>query len=462
MGAQSFIALLALCAQAGPSAGIAGSSSAVAGKTNLGAGVADPLMEPVADAPEQVGSFGDALRRLKAGSDTLAIAAGRAAAAAAQSRQTLAALLPTIQGGLAAHYDLLHPDAPPPVNGAASASGTGGRPTTPLVMGQVVAQVPLVNLRLLRGRRAAETIAEAEETAFADTNRTLVLALGSTLVSVLAAERAASLQREGLRNALERQFLVERTLELGSGTRLDLVRAQQDTSLARADVVIGREQVVSGRENLGTLLGSSKPVGVNTALATGLSSSLASFCKKVPFPQRPDVLEARLRLRAAEELVDEARAQYFPSLGLQSAASVMTVEPGPFRVPAWTVSAVLDVPIWDGGARGARVAERRFLSQVAAAQARLDGRNAEVEIARTHRGVALARALVDQAQIARDLAREADRMTRRSYEGGDATSFELVQSAQALRQAELILAARQFDLESAGIAAFVAQASCQF
>ena len=77
-------------------------------------------MEPIADAAERVGSFGEALRRLKAGSDTLAIAAGRAAAAAAQSRQTLAALFPTIQGGLAAYFDLLHPDTPPPVSGAGS------------------------------------------------------------------------------------------------------------------------------------------------------------------------------------------------------------------------------------------------------------------------------------------------------------------------------------------------------
>ncbi|HEY0715405.1 MAG TPA: TolC family protein, partial [Polyangia bacterium] len=287
------------------------------------------------------------------------------------------------------------------------------------------------------------------------------LALGSTLVNVVAAERAAGLQREGLRNALERQFLVERTLELGSGTRLDLVRAQQDTSLARADVVVGREQVMSGRETLGVLLGSSQPVSLEPTVTDGLVGSIAAVCKKAPLSLRPDVLEARLRLRAAEELIDEARAQYFPALGLQSATSVLTVEPGPFRVPAWTISAVLDVPIWDGGGRGARVAERRFLAQVAAAQARLIGRDAEVEVTRTRRAVDVARALVEQAQVARDLAREADRMTRRSFEGGAATSFELVQSAQALRQAELVLVARQFDLENAGIAALLAEASCQ-
>ncbi|HEY0706949.1 MAG TPA: TolC family protein, partial [Polyangia bacterium] len=369
------------------------------------------------------------------------------------------ALLPSIQGSLGAHYDLLHPDDPPPVGGAASAAG---RATMPLGLGQVSAQVPVANVRLWRARKAAGTNAEAAEATRANTQRTLVLTLGSTLVGVLAAEKAAALQRDGLRNALERQFLVERTLELGSGTRLDLVRAQQDTSLARADVIVGREQVVSARETLAALFGSSSPVSLAPSVADGLVRELQGICQKVPLVQRADVLEARLRLRAAEELVDEARAQYFPALSLQTATSAITVDPGTFHVPAWTVSAVLDVPIWDGGARGARVAERRFLAQVAAAEARLAGRDAEIDFERTRRSVDVARALLEQAQTARDLAREADRMTRRSFEGGDATSFELVQSAQALRQAELVLAARQFDLESAGLAALVAEAACQF
>lgn len=428
--------------------------------------VSDPLLTPLPPAARRLSGFEPALAALRRGSDRLVISGARARAAAARQRQALAPLLPSIQATASAIVDVLHPRTPPAMAGASAAGTDGARPTVPLGVGQVAAQVPIVDVSLWKARAAARASAEAEAATHADDQRTLLGTLASALVELLSADRAADLQRDGLRQALEREYLVGRTLELGSGTRLDLVRAQQDTRLARADVLVGRERVLQARESLGALLGSDEPIGVEPGLAVGaFLASLDKVCRPVSLKWRPDLLASRLRLRAADDAVAEARAEYLPSLLLQSSVAAYTMESGPtdvgtLRVPSWTVAAVLSIPLYDGGGRGARLDERRWTAQAAQHELRLLGREANIELIRARRGVEVAGQVLDEASSARDLARDADRMTRRSFEAGAATSFELVQSAQALRQAELALAAREFDLAGARFAARVAEATC--
>jgi outer membrane protein TolC len=422
----------------------------------------DPLLQPLPAASARLASFDQGVRQLRRRSDALGSAVAQAAAAAARSRQALAPLLPTIQGSLAAYHDILHPGTAPVVAGAGPTNVPGPRPTDPVGVGQLSLVVPLFNLQLWQRRASARAQAQAEQATAEDSVRTLIGALAGAVIDVQAAERAAELQREGLKNALERQFLVQRTLDLGTGTRLDLVRAQQDTRLARADVLLGREQVMQRREALGSLLGEDQPLGVDGGLAReDLLVASSRFCRSVPLEQRPDLRAARLRAQAAEEATDDARAEYVPSLTFQSTATAQTVDPGPLRFPSWTVSALLSVPIWDGGGRAARVDERQWLAQSFGHELRQASRDAHFELTRSGRAVVVAQAVLGEAQAARELALDIDRMTRRSFETGAATSFELVQSAQQLRQAELALATRGFELLGARVTALLAEGSCE-
>ena len=84
------------------------------------------------------------------------------------------------------------------------------------------------------------------------------------------------------------------------------------------------------------------------------------------------------------------------------------------------------------------------------------------EVARARRGVDVAEALVKAAAEARALAEQTDQLTRRSFEIGRSTSLELVQSAAALRQAELALALREFELVQARLDAFLTEARCDW
>src|SRR4029453_14733365 len=111
------------------------------------------------------------------------------------------------------------------------------------------------------------------------------------------------------------------------------------------------------------------------------------LCQQVTVSNRADVQAARLLQRASEEQTSAARAEYIPSLALTSAVSAVSAEAGPVRVPSWAVSAVLAVPLWDGGGRGARVEQQRWQAYAAQREARQVEREAGADRARALRGV---------------------------------------------------------------------------
>ena len=75
-----------------------------------------------------------------------------------------------------------------------------------------------------------------------DTQRRLTLGVARTLVATVASERAAELNRVGLRQALERAALTQRSFELGASNQLDVVRVSQDVAVARESLVSGDER----------------------------------------------------------------------------------------------------------------------------------------------------------------------------------------------------------------------------
>ncbi|HZI16103.1 MAG TPA: TolC family protein, partial [Myxococcus sp.] len=89
-------------------------------------------------------------------------------------------------------------------------------------------------------------------------------------------------------------------------------------------------------------------------------------------------------------------------------------------------------------------------------------RGVTVEVAQVRRGIEVATSARDIAARERELAAENERLTRRSFEVGTGTSLELIQAAAALRQAELNLVVREFELEQARVGAFLAEAACEW
>lgn len=410
----------------------------------------DPLLTPLPAAPQQVSGWADARKRLIARSTDLERAAAAVGHADAQWRLALSALLPDASGSLAVTEDL-H-DEPVP----------GSTATDPLWTGRVSVDVPIVDVAAWKGHAAAKAAQRGARAELAEARRDLDQQLADTLIAVGVAERISLLNRDGLRLALDRLALGEKAFSLGAATELDVVRIRQDVAVARQALVAGDEQARRAREALGLALGVEGEMGVAAGvdLAT-LPDGIRQACRPLDRGEaRSDLAAAMERVDAARRRRGAARAAYLPTLSLAGEYVGWTTDPDGFGTRTWTVSAVLSLPIFDGGRRGATIVDANASLREATAGAEDTRRGVRLDVARARRGLSVAQDLVTSATEARDLALRLDEMTRRSFTIGRATSVDVVQSASTLRLAELTLAQRLFELERARVFALLVEARC--
>lgn len=428
----------------------------------------DPMLAPLPPAHARVDSWEDALAMLRERSTDLRVSEASVQQAEGRWRQALGVLLPNASLNAGVAVDVLNPGSPVIVGGGSIGSiagaGSGVTPTVPLLSGSASLTMPLVDLSAWKSVSSASSNERSARASLKDVQRRLTQGLAQAIVATVAAERAAEINRVGLRQALERYALATRSLELGASTRLDAVRVAQDVSVAREALVFGDEQVRRAREALGIALGRDGAVGVGTSLQLdGLVRATQERCAPLDaLADRPDLVAAKERLGAAEASRSSTQLGYLPRLGLQSSAFGLTTDPGPGRFTTWNIAAVLSVPLWEGGRRGGMVKEGDALVKQAGETLEQARRDVTVEVAQSRRAVDVAEALLKTATEGRELADDTDRLTRRAFEVGRGSSLELVQSGAALRRAELTEAVREFELVQARLDAFLTEAQCNW
>ena len=433
--------------------------------------VNDPMLTPVPAPRRTIATWEEALGYVRARSTDLRIAYDEVRRAEGQARSALAPALTQINGtGFATHNFLTTTFPPNPATDitvlgqtvrAGSISQGGTAPQSNFLNGYITAVQPIVSLAVWDNYGIAKANIETQKLSVEDLKRNLALNVAGAIVSVVTAERIAELNRVGFRNALERHELTTRKKALGAATGLDVVRAQQDVETARAALVTGDESLRQAREALGLALGLPEQVGVaRTVNINGLEQSALQVCKVADtLDSRPDIAAARQRLEVAKRGVHNVYLQFLPTLAVQSTLASTTLD---VANPAttWNIQGVLQVPIWDGGARYGALRQNRALEDEALMQLESLRRTATIQITQARRGVDVAESSRRVAADARALAAETDRLTQVAYREGQGTSLELVISASALRQAEIALALREFDLVRARILAVLALATC--
>jgi outer membrane protein TolC len=463
----SRLSLLVCVALAGPPAiSQAAETSAENAQASVPALVVDPLLAPAPRATTEVASWQEARALLESQATDLQAAVAAVARAEARSRQALAGVLPSarLQGGVG--FDVVNPQVPAlgivGAGGAAIAvaAGRAGTPTQPVAGMALTGTVPVVDIASWMNIGSAEAGVHSASFTEADVRRRLVQSLSRLLVSVVAAERAADLNRGGLRLALERAALTTRLEQLGAAVSLDVVRIQQDVEVARTALLGGDEQLFRAREALAQLLGLEGQAGVATTFdVRGLVDDVGGTCSVVARNERDDVAAAHEAAQQARGSRDQTVWGYAPRLDLTTSAAALTTTTGPV-LGTWSIGAVVSLPLWEGGNREGVVDERNAAIAQAEASVEAARRTVDVEVDRAGRYEGTARALYETARRSRDLAARADQLTRRSFEIGRVGSLELVQTANVLRQAELVLAAREFDWAQARLDSFLTTARC--
>ena len=231
----------------------------------------------------------------------------------------------------------------------------------------------------------------------------VTLGVATAIVAVVAAERVAELNRIGLRTALERRELTSRKQALGVGTGLDVLRADQDVSSARATIVTGDELLRKAREALG-LGGRAARAGRRVTRdpdrrrhGRGRGRAMRALASRTS-SERADIAAAQQRVVVAERNVAQRRA-LVPAHALRAehARSTTADIGGGTPRTTWNISAVLSVPIWDGGARYGILRSARALREEAALQLESQRRAATVGLEQARRSISVAEAALEVA-----------------------------------------------------------------
>ncbi len=420
----------------------------------------DPLLEPPPAAERRLSSWEEAVQLFSAKSPDLKIAAADIVRAGGRKRQALAALLPQAGVTGTAQVGLLPP--PPGVSGFTAAFFGAGQ----LFLVNAVAQLALIDARAWNALATAYEAEDAANLTADDARRLLLLNLAQVLLGVVAAERVAEISRVGLKDALSRLALADRAARAGASTEIDLGRTRQDAELQRAQVVQADEQVRQAREALGLALGLSEPVGLTPDFQLeGLADRVLGRCRTLAgLEDRADQRAARAREELARRATLDVKASFLPSLGVRMNYNAFVLpNPMPNERPdlhIWNVQAVLTVPIWDGGSRYGALRDAKAQEQQAAARRDATERVGRVDVDRARRQVEVANQARVIAAKALEQAERVDQLTRKAFDAGLGTSLELVTAASALRQQQLNLALREYDVVRARVVALFALADC--
>jgi multidrug efflux system outer membrane protein len=418
---------------------------------------ADAMLLPPPPAPRKIASWDEALTLIRSRSPDYITSYESVVRAEAQTRIALAAVLPTLDAQGAYTHQLLSP-ARITIGGATLVTP----PADVWTAGGKLSWA-IVNPRAIYGLGTADKNVELVKLTFEDRRRVIALALVNAMITTLATARVAELNRTGLRAALDRLALTQARLQFGQGTQLDVDRAQQDVAAARATLITGDESLRQAREALGVALGSPVPIAPPGDLDLDqFESGIARACRlNDDIERRPDVAAARSRVELARRAIRDAELQLAPTLNL---SSQLNYSNQPVLAPntTWSLGAVLDLPLYDGGARYGALRDSRAAFEQARQALVLARLEALVGSAQARRGVGVAEQSRDVARAQRDLAARIDWRTRDGYAHGLGTSLDLVISAQALRQADINLALLDFQVGEARANAILTNAECAY
>lgn len=253
--------------------------------------------------------------------------------------------------------------------------------------------------------------------------------------SLLQSNAEISLLSETVKIRKEQVDYVSNRLNSGISTSVDLRRAQQQLSEARAQLESAKLSRALGINTIALILGKT------TSDMKDISWEIGNAVPQIPsvlpselLQRRPDIAEAERRVFAANAKVGAARAAYFPTVGLKANGGYASMDyENLFNSNSftWGVGPSLYIPLFQGGQLNARseAALAEYKNTVASYKATVLSAIKEVEdaLARINFIGEEFKHQTESANAAFDIAQQ----TRLQYDEGVIDYFE-VTDAQRL------------------------------
>lgn len=331
----------------------------------------------------------------------------------------------------------------------ASGQVISGNTTTTSFNGSVSTGIDLfTGFRRGADRRAANAQYQAAEASLTNVTYQQRLTTTNQFYDVVAAEQLLVVRQASLVRAQEQFNVAVTRLRAGAGTTSDSLRSVVTMGQARLAVITTETQLASAEANLGRLIGREGRVRAisDSTLWTVLPDIDTTGLRSEALNNAPSVQVAGANLDAANSSLKAAKAAYFPSLSLSANNSFNANGRNDYQIfQSRSVGLNLSWSIFNRFTREQSIQTQLSSvenSEASAAEARrqvlanLTVRLAELFAART-------RIEITTASVA--AATEDLRVSQERYRLGLATIVELLQSQEALNQAEVDSVNARFD-----------------
>jgi outer membrane protein TolC len=296
-----------------------------------------------------------------------------------------------------------------------------------------------------RAARASRTAAEASLT---DQQFQSALTATQQFFDALAAQQLVRVREAGVKRAEEQLSLSVAKLRVGSATRSDSLRSVVNLGNAQLALVTANSDVTRTQAALGRTLGLDGRV---TAADDSTFYSASVVVDTVALTQEglarsPQVQSATANADAAAASVSAARSQYWPTLALSGSTSWNGSNSSDYQLFAnRQLTLGLAWPLFNRFQREQTIATRLSVQDNAEANAADARRAVQASLTTQYAALDAARVRIEISRTSVTAAQEDLRVVNERYRVGAATILDVLNSQEALAQAEVNVVTARFD-----------------
>lgn len=300
--------------------------------------------------------------------------------------------------------------------------------------------VPLVNARgWTQWQQASDQIDVAKLSAL-DVRRLVAVSAARAYLTVVAQKNILITSTVARDNSKAHYEFTHAQRVGGVGNRLDEMRAAQEYATDEGNLQNAQVSLTRAREALGVLITGEGAIdaedGPDNSEDANQQLPSEKDAVKGAENDRSDVRAKRRAVEAAERRVNEAWADYFPTLNLLATPFYSDPASPTYPQTGWEAQLILTVPLYDGGLRYGQEHERSALAEEARIdleatqrQARSDARTASEELVR-------ADAALDQARQAATFGKKTLELASIAYKAGATSNLEVIDAERAARDTQ--------------------------
>jgi outer membrane protein TolC len=375
-------------------------------------------------------TFDDAIARATANNPTVREAAAGIMRAEALLQQVRARALPSLDFGFTTNV----------IDPVTEFAGSSINPRTQTITSASLSAPLLTPVRWAERAQAADQVLVAQASS-ADVRRQIAVATAQAYLAILAQRRVLDLNERARDNARAHFEFADQRFQGGIGSRLNMLRAQQELSGDEARVEDAQLAIRRAQEALGVLVAADGPVDAAAEPVFAVPPDIAA---PSPAPlgdlqlagNRQDLKLTIARQTAATRVLHDAWKNYLPSVTALFTPQVLAPSGLFAQSRSWRASVLFTVPVFEFGGRKGITRERQALLSTVDAQRAAIERQATSEIRTAREAVRLTERALERAELAASQANEVVTITDVAFREGATTNIEVIDAQRRARDAE--------------------------